>query len=341
MTNLKTFRAKNPGDLLAMVPQLLGFHPEDSLVLLTLGDAAERFHARVDLPGDESGISEAVSMLSEVVRRSAVSRVVVVTYSDDHCISCEVTEALRRKLEAQGADVVEAIRADGERWYSLTGCTEPCCPAQGTSYDVTTHPLTAQSVLEGQVVLGSRRELVESLIGTDPEAIAAVEAASDLAMARFKAAARHPLGPPAPQHAKVYLTGEGQWVRERVSRYLGDGEPLDAEDTGRLLVAMIAIDVRDVAWAEMTRKNAARHVQLWRAVVQRSPYDLMAAPAGLLGFAAWLSGDGALAWCAVERCQEVEPDYRLAGLLASALANAVSPAAWRPIDQADLTLFAS
>jgi hypothetical protein len=83
------------------------------------------------------------------------------------------------------------------------------------------------------------------------------------------------------------------------------------------------------------------HVELWRDLVRRTPHDLMAAPAALLGFAAWLSGDGALAWCAVERCQEVEPDYRLAGLLTQALAGAVPPSTWRPFDQADLALFAT
>jgi hypothetical protein len=324
-----------------MVPPLLGFHPEDSLVLLTLGAGDDRFHARVDLPDDGSEIPGIVSMLTEVVERHRIDRVVVVTYSDDQCVSLEVFSMLRDALEERSVTVIEAIRADGDRWYSLTDCTGSCCPAEGTVYDVTSHPLTAQSVLDGQVVMGSRRELADSLIGTDPEAIAAVEDAADRAMTRFQAAARHPLGPSASQQAKAHMVGEGEWVRERVCRYLGDGQRLDVEETGRILVALIAIDVRDVAWAEMTRANADRHVRLWRDVLQRSPYDLMAAPAGLLGFAAWLSGDGALAWCAVERCQEVEPDYRLAGLLTSALANAVSPSVWRPIDRAGLALFAS
>ena len=56
-------------------------------------------------------------------------------------------------------------------------------------------------------------------------------------------------------------------------------------------------------------------MDLWRDVVRRAPADLRAAPAALLGFAAWLSGDGALAWCAVECALEAEPDYSLAGLL--------------------------
>ena len=62
----------------------------------------------------------------------------------------------------------------------------------------------------------------------------------------------------------------------------------------------------------MTHANARDHVDLWRDVVRRAPAELRAAPAALLGFAAWLSGHGALAWCAVELAQESDPDYGLA-----------------------------
>jgi hypothetical protein len=43
----------------------------------------------------------------------------------------------------------------------------------------------------------------------------------------------------------------------------------------------------------------------------------------------------------VERCQEVEPDYRLAALLTDALAGAMPPSSWRPVPRSELTLFAS
>ena len=95
-----------------------------------------------------------------------------------------------------------------------------------------------------------------------------------------------------------------------------------------------------MAWAEMTHRNAVGHVDLWRDLLRRAPEELAAAPAALLGFAAWLSGDGALAWCAVERCLAADPDYGLAGLLTQALAGAVPPSVWRPFDRDKLGLFA-
>jgi len=130
-------------------------------------------------------------------------------------------------------------------------------------------------------------------------------------------------------------------VRRRVSRFLDDGGRLDAHDVARLVASMaLSLEIRDVAWAEMTRDNAARHVDLWRDVVRRAPVELRAAAASLLGFAAWLSGDGALAWCAVDRAQQAEPGYSLAGLLTQMLAGAMPPSAWRPFPPESLTLFA-
>jgi hypothetical protein len=68
--------------------------------------------------------------------------------------------------------------------------------------------------------------------------------------------------------------------------------------------------------------------------------ELRAAPAALLGFAAWLCGDGALAWCAVDAAQECEPGYGLASLLTDALAAAVPPSVWRPVPPSALGVFA-
>ena len=62
-----TLRLSNPGDLVATVPVLMGFHPVDSLVLIALGGRSRRrigLTVRLDLPppdvvGATSGVAEA------------------------------------------------------------------------------------------------------------------------------------------------------------------------------------------------------------------------------------------------------------------------------------------
>lgn len=325
MTNPRTLRARTPADLLAVVPCLLGFHPEDSVVLLSTG-SGRQVHARIDLPGDELQMADLVQSLLVAVRRARVRQVALVVYTDDHFLALDTVDCLAGAFAgAAGVDVVVSLRADGERWYSLDGCGAACCPVQGTPYDVSAHEFTAQSVLDGQVTYRSRQELADSLVGNDPDETEQVEQAADLV---------------APGETRQHLVTEGLWVRSRVRRFVETGEPLDVDEAGRMLVALRSVEVRDVAWAEMSRADARTHLELWRDLVRRTPLHLAAAPAALLAFAAWLAGDGALAWCAVERCQEAEPDYSLAALLTQALTAAVDPATWTPLLAEDLTLFA-
>ena len=113
------------------------------------------------------------------------------------------------------------------------------------------------------------------------------------------------------------------------------GAPLSAEDAGRLL-ALVAVDeMRDGAWTLMTREDADRHVDLWRDLVRRAPRELLPAAGSLLAFAAWLDGDGALAWCALDRVASVDPGYRMAGFVGALLERAVPPSTWELVDPAD------
>jgi hypothetical protein len=338
MTEMKTLRIKNPGDLLAAVPGFLGFHPRDSVVLLTTGAAANPFHARVDMP-DHEEVDALVAPLVEVARRAGTEHVAAVVYSHDAALADALMLALETGLAEAGVAVLIGVRADGERWFCLAGCVGDCV-AEGTPYDVSTHPITVEAVVEGRVVHDSREALRASLVGTDVDEIEAVTDAMEVALTRMQAAGRHPLGPENSTGLRAHLVQEGRWLQHRIRRFVQDRERLDTHDVGRLLVAMVRIDVRDVAWSEITRADARVHVDLWADVARRSPTAALPAPASLLAFAAWLSGDGALAWCAVDRAQEADPGYSLAALVAQTLSCAMPPSAWQPLTPDMLSLFA-
>jgi len=338
MSHTPPVRAKGPADLLALVPGLIGFHPEDSVVVLTVGEATQPFHARVDLPGDPVAVEGLARHLTRVATRNGVTRMACVLYTDDAGLAEAFGEELDRRLGESSVDLVCMVRADGERWWPLGVHPDGRAATRGTRYDVSAHPLMAQTVLDGTPVLGSRRELADTLVGTDVDQIGRVGALGDEVMRRLGGALEAPLGPRSRRH---HLGLEGRWVRQCVRRWLQEGRRLDEQEVARLAVLIsVSVDVRDVAWAEMDHGNADRHVDLWRDVVRRVPVHLRAAPAALLGFSAWLSGDGALAWCAVECAHDAEPGYSLATLLSDALVGAVPPSVWRPFPREQLTLFA-
>ena len=74
--------------------------------------------------------------------------------------------------------------------------------------------------------------------------------------------------------------------------------------------------------------NIINNVTFWSTLVRSAPVELVAPVASVLAFLAWLSGDGALAWCALERAAEGAPPCSLAGRVAEALERALPPVLW-------------
>ncbi len=305
-----TLTARGPADLLAAVPVVLGFHPRDSLVMLTFG-AVRPFHARVDLPPPDDvtdSLPELVDALLAPALRERVGRVVFVSYSADAHLSAHVGAALGRAFVEAGIGVLAVLRAHDGRW-----CTVPPHPGLGetasTPYDDTSHPFAAQAVFEGLVTHASRDALRHTLVAR-PEAVARVRAHQARSRSRSEDAA---------------------WVRDLVLRCATTGEPPGDPEAARVLRAVVRADVRDAALHAVTRDAAGAHLQVWVDLLRRAPEEQVPDAAAVTAFCAWQAGHGALAWCAVDRCLDVDPHHRLGLCLAECLTRAVPPSAWEEV----------
>ena len=317
-----TFVARNPTDLIAVVPTVLGFHPQDSVVLLTFGPPEGAFHARVDLPVGTAEQEAVADVLLDAVLANDARRAAVLLYTDDEEVAYAQADVLLARLIEHGVEVIDVIRVDDGHWYPVPPDGSP-----GTPYRLDTHPFTAQRVFEGQVVHRDREDLADTLVGTDEED--AVEVA--LAATRFA-----DLVADSGEGAHGFLRTEARWLQRCIRSHVDERRPVDPGDAGRLIVLASLVPTRDVAWAEITRATSAPQVDLWRELVRRSPRELLPGPAALLAFAAWQHGDGALAWCAIDRCLEVDPDYTLAHYVAEVLTHAVPPGVWQQLREDDL-----
>jgi hypothetical protein len=303
-----TLTARGPEDLLAAVPVVLGFRPSDSVVMLTF-DARRTFHARVDLPPPDD-VDDDLPVLSDALRDPClvhgVGRVAFVVYSGDAALSRQVGARLRADFAAAEIGVIDVLRAHEGHWWPVPGVPGDA-PSVGRPYDDTTHPFAAQAVFDGQVTHASRDDLRKSLA---PEADA---------RERVRARQR---GLPAPGSAEV------GWVCEALGHWAESGLDPDDDEAARVLHAVTRVDVRDAALFAMSRETSPQHLRIWSGLLRRAPAAQVPAAAVLTAFAAWQSGHGALAWCALDRCFEVEPDQTLARGLAECLTRAVPPSAW-------------
>ena len=83
------------------------------------------------------------------------------------------------------------------------------------------------------------------------------------------------------------------------------------------------------------RADAHRHVELWRTVARMTPRGCQPPVLGMLGLAAWVSGEGALQVACIERAEKIAPHHPLIALLGQINAAAAPPVLWDQL-RADL-----
>ena len=148
--NSPTFRIRTEADVLALVPYTLGFHPVDSLVLVTIDGEKRPFQARIDLPDDPDAMPDVAEHLVVAAVRNGAERALVIAYTDDECVGRAAVDALVDVLDAARVPVVLAIRADGSRWFRLGDAAGDGDP-EGEPYDVRGHELSSRAVLDGKL----------------------------------------------------------------------------------------------------------------------------------------------------------------------------------------------
>jgi uncharacterized protein DUF4192 len=307
---------KEPGDVIAMIPYLLGFTPADSLVVLALQGPRKHIGPclRVDLARTtDEGAAQAEYLVS-VVAAHRFAPVLLVALTTDVARADAVVRPLRRGLARRRIKVSDALRADGHRWWSYT-CHDPtCCSPEGKPYDADSSRVAAEAVLAGLTRAPDRDSLRAEL-----------ESCSD--------EARRALATQCRSRAQAYATGEQPRPRladvdRLLLRHRGSPASMSVGDAATLLLGVQDQALRAAAMALMTRSNAAGYLGVWRHVMRDAPDDLLAPVGALTGFAAWLDGQGTLASHAVDRVQSVSAGDAMCALLRRLLDGAVSPDQW-------------
>ncbi|MEU8637374.1 DUF4192 domain-containing protein [Amycolatopsis sp. NPDC048633] len=312
---------RSPAQLLAALPYLIGFRPANSVVLLGhRAPAGNRLGLvlRGDLPprADRAHQARALAPRFALAPHTGVTLVVVGgrRRPGSPPPHAGFVELLADALGEFGLPVLHAMWAadisEGAPW----GCyADPDCG--GELPDPRATVAAAVATGGGSVAFDSRDELAALLAPRSPEALAR----------RAESLARLPT---LPWPDARCVSEAASAIRAAFERQLrGAGPPTD-EEAVALARALTLPEIRDVClgMAVPPHTPAAREAErLWLTLVQELPAPERAEAATLLGYTAFMRGDGTFAGMALENALAAKPDHVLAGLLKTVLNQGLPP----------------
>jgi Domain of unknown function (DUF4192) len=138
-------RAATADAVLAVVPHMLGFYPSHSLVVLGLGEQNRvmvTFRYDLPEPADRELAADIAEHAGYVLGREGISAALLVGYGPEELVAPVIGAAIAR-LSASGVRLLEVLRADAGRYWSMLCDDTGCCPPEGRSYDPGSHPAAA------------------------------------------------------------------------------------------------------------------------------------------------------------------------------------------------------
>jgi hypothetical protein len=325
-------RVGSPDSMLAVIPALLGFHPTRSLVVIGAAPPRGRIELafRYDLPDppDPGAAAKIAAHAAAILSRQQLSQAVAVGYGPGPLVT-PAADALVSQLRPAGITLHDMLRVQDGRYWSYTCGSPGCCSPDGVPFDPDGDPAAAALAAAGARTVRDRAALaatVSPLGGLAEESMrrAARRAERRAALIRRGAA---PAG--QGEGARQVIADGLRAVREAIEVYRGGGAITSDSQIAWLAMTLADLRVRDDAWARMEPEHREAHLRLWTDVVRRAPARYVPAPASLLAFVAWQSGNGALANVALERALGADPEYSMALLLLDAISAGVPPSAAR------------
>ncbi|MFE1027858.1 DUF4192 domain-containing protein [Streptomyces sp. NPDC058818] len=346
---------RTPAELADALPYLLGYRPEDSIVLVALRDRDGRGRfggrARLGIPANADDWTGAAGQLVHGLvtgsERRGVRPEQMVAYLCQEPARGEtgrevmerlrpLAQKLRVECGALDVPVVEALCISAGRFWSYCCDEEACCPAEGVPMGMPgTSVLAAAATYAGIQVRGSLSELRARLLPRENAAALEQEAALDAAAVTVVSRIFDDAG-------RSEVAEETLDLALRVIRRLTDAPPVSgvpAEDlrddqllahdeAAALILGLQDRTTRDRAAEWMEGDEAGPALRLWRALARRcvrSYGEHAAAPLTLAGWVAWSVGDELEAREALAMALGADPDYLFARLLHQACNEGLDP----------------
>lgn len=309
----------SPEAAVAAAPYLIGFTPQDSLVLLLLGeDGRLQVSLRVDLSGG-ADLAWLQTVLDGIPEDPMPVAALIIAYADE--FPAEYAQAAGMwvmHVLLPALDVLDVVLVAEGQYATLQ--RGQVSPSDGEPLaELTDHPVVAACVASGLVRLPSRDHLESQM----HPVLDCVYAAVDELLGRIR-------------------TGDYERQRDRLEdqalMVLCGSADLSPEEVADVARACADVHIRDPLLALLLREKDEPTATPLHHLRTRLLYCLVHTPgrwaggvAATLALLAWADGDGAAALMATDRAQQADPANTLAPLVARALQFGMPPSTWAKI----------
>lgn len=335
---------RGPAELADALPYLMGFHPDDSVVLVAAHGDQRSFGGRVRLgiPEQEEDWPSIAEQLVTCLVAGSERRVArpdgVIVYvcqdpreGEDAQQTMErlrpLAAALRVACSNVGLTVEEALCLSAGRYWSYVCGDARCCPPAGVPMALQGTSVTAAAATyAGLPMHGSLRQMRARFAPLRRAGVSdfkkALDAASSALVPRLLGDKREGEEVAGETLAKA----AGLMVKLRAAPPVGgapeadfrDDRLIDDREAADVILGLQVRETRDRAAEWMEGEQAALALRLWRALARRCvpPYvEFATAPLALAGWVAWSLGDEPEARVALGLALELDPGYTFAQLL--------------------------
>ncbi|MDX3576990.1 DUF4192 domain-containing protein [Streptomyces sp. FL07-04A] len=358
---------RTPEELADALPYLLGYRPEDSIVLVALHDEGGRGRfggrARLGIPSNPDDWPAVADQLARGLvtggERRGARPAQMVAYLCQEPTNGETGRRTMERLQPLAHElrvacgrldvpVIEALCIADGRFWSYCCAGKGCCPVEGVPMGLPgTSVLAAAATYAGIQVRGTLRELrsrlqpletaaaLEQEITLDTVGLALVPRILDDASRTSVADETLALA----RHVMRRLA-EAPVVPGSAAADRRDDDLLGPDEAAVLILGLQDRVTRDRAAEWMEGEEAAPALRLWRALARRcvGPYgEHAAAPLTLAGWVAWSSGDELEAREALAMALGADPGYLFARLLHQACNEGLDPESVRRCLRAERT----
>lgn len=325
--NSENQKQKSPSSLVAAIPNLVGFEPQDSLVLIAISKASYQVQVviRIDLLGlsEVQLLDKTQQAIAQSFNEAGADLFLPVLYFGSEWKSYRGFFKDLYKAEPEEITLLDAVWVNQDRYGSVLCENQECCPADGSPLPKDTSIEKLKLISQGKATM-PERESIEQYFQSS-----SVDPKLTLALAKLIKTKKR---------SKNKSWNENLYNRVYVNLMQND-QALTVLAQAELLFATGEIPLRDRLISEVLHELQSQEHPLDKVhelkvrllpVIQGAPEGQAKTILSCLGLWLWQLGESVWAEAAIKQALKHDETYRLALLSLSALKSGLAP--WRFAD---------